>query len=757
MNTNIPIENRGQFSVSPLDPCEVGSFASFELRYVVGPYGMDDKSSIRFVFHGAKDYSEPQFSDPTGAGYTTVEISSGAPAQLSWDPFINERPWFNTLEVRLVEGGLKPGDEILLRLGDTRHCGPGFQMQTYCQDEFKFRALVNPFSTQQFFEVGSMPHLEVIPGSGLTWRSVTPSQISLSDTFWIGLKCEDLWGNPSNKTKAKLHLSSNLPLDGMPDVISYEMGYFSKRLENIKPTCEGDVIIEILGNDGTLLTKTNPMRVIKEPLYRHYWADLHGQTGETIGTNSADRYFEFARDKAFLDMCSHQGNDIQITNAFWQELNQVTRRFDAPGRFLAVPGYEWSANSSVGGDHNIWYRYEDRPIYRAHRALVDDDPNSTTDCIDAHQMFDAMLNEDVAIAAHCGGRYADVKYAHDGRTENAVEIHSAWGTFEWILQDALESNYRIGLVANSDGHKGRPGASYPGRSFFTAMGGLTCYLMKKLDRDDLFEAMRRRHAYATTGARMILDTSVSGTVPFRIYDRDPDVFGDQATFHIARNAIMGDIVEVDSGEIAVSFKVSASVNDAIERIDLFDGLDIIKTINPQACPDSSKRVRILWEGANYRGRGRNAKWAGTLKLVGNTIERCENINFLTPTIIPRQLSNSEVEINGVTAGGAQGVDLWLKDSQVGRVIIKTSQGDAQFHLANLTKDDTKILFGGLGIGVRAFRLPERCDISDFEVTHSVALRSDGDTRLYARVTQIDGHQAWSSPIYLMKNAERVEP
>ncbi len=55
-----------------------------------------------------------------------------------------------------------------------------------------------------------------------------------------------------------------------------------------------------------------------------YWADLHGQSEETIGTNSARELIEFARDRAFLDAMSHQGNDFQITTPFWNELNKLS-------------------------------------------------------------------------------------------------------------------------------------------------------------------------------------------------------------------------------------------------------------------------------------------------------------------------------------------------------------------------------------------------------------------------------------------------
>jgi len=63
-----------------------------------------------------------------------------------------------------------------------------------------------------------------------------------------------------------------------------------------------------------------------------------------------------------------------------------------------------------------------------------------------------------------------------------MEIHSAWGTFEWLLTDGFALGHRSGVVCNSDGHKGRPGASYPGAATFGAYGGLTCFLAEELTR-----------------------------------------------------------------------------------------------------------------------------------------------------------------------------------------------------------------------------------------------------------------------------------
>ena len=70
----------------------------------------------------------------------------------------------------------------------------------------------------------------------------------------------------------------------------------------------------------------------------HFWGDTHGQSNETLGTNTAREYFEFGRDKAFLDVMGHQGNDFQITGAFWRELNALSKEFDEPGRLRLHSG-----------------------------------------------------------------------------------------------------------------------------------------------------------------------------------------------------------------------------------------------------------------------------------------------------------------------------------------------------------------------------------------------------------------------------------
>ena len=78
--------------------------------------------------------------------------------------------------------------------------------------------------------------------------------------------------------------------------------------------------------DGQWFNRLDEARlraVAKEAPLVHFWGDTHGQSSETLGTNTAREYFEFGRDKAFLDVMGHQGNDFQITGAFWRELNAL--------------------------------------------------------------------------------------------------------------------------------------------------------------------------------------------------------------------------------------------------------------------------------------------------------------------------------------------------------------------------------------------------------------------------------------------------
>ena len=154
---------------------------------------------------------------------------------------------------------------------------------------------------------------------------------------------------------------------------------------------------------------------------------------------------------------------------------------------------------------------------------------------------------------------------HDGTIERSMEVHSAWGTFEWLLFDAFELGFRVGVVCNSDDHKGRPGASHPGASVFGAYGGLTCLYMDRLSRESIWHCLKARHHYGTTGDRLHLAVDASFDGAARRYDQDPKLYpGAPGT--ATTGAMMGDIVGVSRDRATLRVRIDAAA--PIERIDL---------------------------------------------------------------------------------------------------------------------------------------------------------------------------------------------
>jgi hypothetical protein len=65
-------------------------------------------------------------------------------------------------------------------------------------------------------------------------------------------------------------------------------------------------------------------------------------------------------------------------------------------------------------------------------------------------------------------------------------------------------------------------------------------------------------------------------------------------------------------------------------------------------------------------------------------------------------------------------------------------------------DETAAFDGGkLGRKLSVYRLPNEDWTRRVLFEHSVTFAGDADLPVYVRVTQADGNQAWSSPIYLI--------
>jgi hypothetical protein len=736
-------EQMGTIALAPAGSFVAGAHVELILVYTAGTFGIDDTGMVKISWRTTSDMSKPQFDKPQAANFTTAEASNGAKLEV-WFDRLNIRPYANTLLIRVGRGFLRQGDTLTVRMGDRRLGSPGFRMQTNVEEHVELKTSVDAFATYEFCELPEQPAFDLVAGPAATWKAIWPSLAVVGEPFRLAVVAEDAWGNPTADAEAVLKLTPSRTVRGLPESVTIKKGDGPRVIEDLVVESEGDLDLSIAVQDAEV-ARANPMRAVATAAVRRYWGDLHGQSGETIGMGSAEAYFRYARDAAFVDMVGHQGNDFQITDAFWKKLNRLTAEFDTPGKFVCLPGYEWSGNTGMGGDRNIFYRREGRPIRRSSHILVEGE-TSTEAIYTADELFKALDAEDCRVIAHVGGRYADLNYAHDGRIERTVEVHSSWGTFEWLLHDAFEKGFRVGVVCHSDDHKGRPGATRPGASTFGAVGGLSCYFMPELTRDALFEALRTRQHYGTTGPRIFLDLHGTFEQSVTGFSEDPKL-GSAKEFSV-REARMGDIIR--PGAVPMRMSVEAIGTAPVERLDVLHGTEVVQTVRAYADADLGCRVRVVWQGAEYRGRGRETIWLGKLALRGNRITRFAPVNFLNPERTIRETApGTELAWDSVTTGNLAGIDLWLDQAKNGSMKIETNVVSGEIDLSMLAGDRMTFEGGGLGRRISVYRLPESDWSRRVTFDHAVAFSGKADLPVYVRLTQADGNQAWSSPIYLI--------
>ncbi len=698
---------------------EAGSICSFDLVYTAGFFGVDDSGSLKIVERFATDSGKPQFIDPDAKNYINAEASNGAGLSYRWDVKNNVRPWGKTLYIKLVGGNLREGESITVHYRN-------MELQTFCENKHQLKVLVDAFAAYEYVELPESPGYRVTGGAPFSVKAFLPTFRRPGEAFDLSLRVDDRWGNPSGAMEGLVSFTAQAPVKGLPDSLEWPAGESTLTLKGLMCEQEGDLRINIRCAGENMGVETNPLRISNGPVFNSYWGDLHGQSEETIGSNTVIDYFSFARDRAFLDVCCHQGNDFQITKKFWNTLNETTKRFNEPNRYVVFPGYEWSGNTSMGGDHNIIYRNEGEQIYRSSHALVYDLSDESTDRHTTKELFETLKAKDVFVYAHVGGRYADLIRDSSAEVPLAVEIHSAWGTFEWLLFDAFKAGRLVGIVANSDDHKGRPGASVPGRSLFGSYGGYTCFLAPHLTRDGIFDALLERRHYATTGSRIYVD--------LRLRTEE------------GREAPMGSLVS--SGAAAAVLKLDVSTTSPIERIDIFNGESVVHTWRPYTIKELGKRIKILWQGAEYRGRGRQTDWSGTAVIDGNSFSEVKAVNFWNPERPLKMEQPQKLSWQSITTGGFAGVEAVLAEEAEGTVTIETALINEEIPVAEIGMEGCTFEAGGLDRRLSLYRLPDVNPVRHASAEFTITLGKDERNPIFARITTEDGHRAWTSPVYV---------
>ncbi len=694
----------GTVHLDPLTPVVAGSVGTWTITLTVGSFGIDEGGTIKLAHRFASDWETPQFTHPDRSGFATVRTSGEARLTPRFDAKGHDRPWMKAMVIDVSEGSLAPGDTVVIVLGDRSQGSPGTRAQTFIESAHVFQIFVDPTNACVARAV-ACPVIPIVAGAIERLICLVPTRVTVGQAVTPLIKGEDRWSNPV-EAPSGLGLTWNGPMK------------MEKRGGAFVALASGSGRLHVRA--GSLQCQSNWITATNQAADR-FWGDLHAQTGSTLGTGTEEEYFRFGRKWAGLDFMSHQGNDFQMSDESWRRLNEVTRQFNESGRFVVLPGYEWSANSPAGGDRNVIYDREDQPIFRSsHWQVPEAAVNAGTPAHPADVLFQHLRDNGHAFTcAHVGGRYADIRKYFDAEMCPLVEVVSCWGVFEWLLWDAFDHGYVVGIMANSDGHKGRPGAEGPGAGEFGIAGGLTCVLAPELTRPAIFSALRERRCYGTTGARIDLDFTVDGDS-------------------------MGAVISRPRGVARFSVRGTAP----LESVELYRGKAVIKTFRPpEFARSTSHKVRVSWRGSRMRGRGRRTRWDGSLRVEGNRIVSAHTFAFDSPSDGITEVTDCAVNFRSQTTGDTDGIELILASAAEGQLVLESQQGRWEVNLSELSNGARTFEVGALDRSVRFESYPIELLTEVMSGEYAVEGQPGALTPFFVKVTQCDGQMAWASPIY----------
>ena len=251
-----------------------------------------------------------------------------------------------------------------------------------------------------------------------------------------------------------------------------------------------------------------------------YWGDLHDHSNVSVcdrRTNPPpEDLFANLRDIARLDFAGLTDHDYNFDAYLWAWNGKYARLSHDPGRFVCLLAQEWTSDQIPNAEHP-----HDRgaPHRHGHRNFFFADPffprwHNSREGTTPRQVWDALNDADFVSIPHqladTGNCPTDWAYT-DEKRQPVAEIYQTRGSYEYLgaplaparamkvkghyLQDAWERGIIIGVVAAPDHGGGR---------------GKAAVYAERLDRETILDAIRARHTYGTTGARIFLDVRVNG-------------------------------------------------------------------------------------------------------------------------------------------------------------------------------------------------------------------------------------------------------
>ena len=534
----------GRWSIEP-GTAVAGEAEAFTLVFLAGSDGVaagESRSLFQTPLDGSRGRNMPyarwspwQVDDPEAEGYLSIaEAPEGVELQLR----VVEQPEGGPatqisggrleLILDVVDGQLAPGAQVELTWGEggtvlaplqaRRHVFPHPASENDPSPDYPGLSLARSPGVR--VEGGDPAALHVAVRGG--------AAVGIGEAVTVHVVVLDGVGNPSPDEVGPLTVETSDPDAVLPETVEIPAGATSATFE----VRFGTAGLHRIALSGEIVGSSGWVRVEEfVPDATLLFGDFHAHSLASDGIWPWEETYRHADQVGGLDFTGLTDHGERLTTAEWEAAVARAAALDRPG-FLVLAGYEWTSREAK---HRCVYATSDEPpeVVRSGNFEYQGD---TVEAVEA--FWDGVGDEAFTIPHHPGSLVGPEHgwLDHEGDREPVVEIYSkhgsseclacqpailpdwAWGEGNYV-RDGLAMGLRVGFVAGSDGHETPLGGLAPDhRDVFDPddhgmmvwRGGLTAVWAPELARDALFDALRARRCYATTGARILVDLTVDG-------------------------------------------------------------------------------------------------------------------------------------------------------------------------------------------------------------------------------------------------------
>jgi hypothetical protein len=492
----------------------VGQTGRWSFEFTTGPEGIAVGGMLIFQVSPFWGWSPPQSTDPDALGHTTFRTAVPG-VDLEVDLLAE-----GMIGARVAGRALAEGDVVRIDYGDGV---AGARPDRFAERGSTFWFGVDADGDGVRKLLDDCPTIDVRAGPPAQLVAHVPSVVRPGETARLVVAALDAVGDAAAPLSSDLVVEpepgGDVDVGPVPSAAALARGHVALP---ITPHAAGTLRFRV--TSGGLEARSNPMEVAAAAP-RILWADLHGHSSYSDGTGLPEDYFAYARDVAALDVASLTDHDhwgmrpLDADRKAQHDIAEAVAAFDEPGRFVALPGYEWT--SWIYGHRHVLF-FDGKPA----EVLSSLDPATDR----PEKLWAALRGREAITVPHhtAGGPIAmDWDIPPDPRFEPVTEVVSVHGSSEaedspariysavrgHFARDALGRGYRLGFIGSGDSHDGHPGLAY----LAAPTGGLAALVGAEATRESVLATLRARRVYATSGPRIILrfavdDVPMGGTI-----------------------------------------------------------------------------------------------------------------------------------------------------------------------------------------------------------------------------------------------------